>query len=82
MEDNNDGCKCLRRGKKWLDKEICKDLLFKVPPNIESVDTKDYIYKEVTPKSFIMYPSFEDKFPSVTVQFNGGEIGVIEKAEK
>lgn len=58
----------------FFDKEICSGFTFKKPPSIEGKDTRDYEYELVQPKTFIMYPPAQDKFPSVTVQVDDGEV--------
>ena len=57
----------------FFDKNICSGLTFKKPPSIEGKDTRNYEYQLVEPKTFIMYPPLEEKFPSVTIQVEDGE---------
>lgn len=62
----------LEEAKDWLDKEVCKEISLKRPPDSGGVDAEDYNYQLVHPKAFIMYPPLTEKFPSVTVQFGKG----------
>ena len=63
----------LEEVQKFFDENICSGLTFKKPPSVEGKDTRDYEYQLVEPKTFIMYPPLEEKFPSVTIQVEDGE---------
>ena len=56
----------------WLDSEICDNFTFKKEPGKEESIDAGYDYQLVKPKAFTLYPPFDAKFPSVTVQFGNG----------
>lgn len=56
----------------WLENEICEGFTFKKDPGKEEAIDETYNFELVKPKAFILYPPFEEKFPSVTVQFGNG----------
>lgn len=56
----------------WLDVEICENFKFKKDGGKEEAMDSGYNYELVKPKAFILYPPFDEKFPSVTVQFTNG----------
>lgn len=58
--------------KDWLDNEICENFEFKKDPGKEEAIDTGYKYELVKPKVFILYPPFDEKFPSVTIQFGNG----------
>lgn len=56
----------------WLNSEICESFTFKKDPGKEEAIDSGYNFELVKPKAFILYPPFDEKFPSVTVQFGNG----------
>ena len=56
----------------WLENEICENFTFKKDPGKEEAIDAGYEHELVKPKAFILYPPFDEKFPSVTVQFGNG----------
>ena len=56
----------------WLENEICENFTFKKEPEKTQPIDVNYNYKLVKPYAFILYPPFDEKFPSVTVQFGNG----------
>ena len=56
----------------WLDNEICENFTFKKEPEKEAPIDASYNFTLVKPKAFTLYPPFDEKFPSVTVQFGNG----------
>lgn len=56
----------------WLDSEVCENFKFKKDPGKEEATDAGYNYELVKPKAFTLYPPFDEKFPSVTVQFSNG----------
>ncbi len=56
----------------WLENEICENFTFKKDPGKEEAIDASYTHELVTPKAFTLYPPFDEKFPSVTVQFSNG----------
>lgn len=64
--------KTLDEVRTWLENEICENFTFKKDPGKEEPIDASYNYKLVKPKAFTLYPPFDEKFPSVTVQFSNG----------
>lgn len=58
--------------KDWLESEVCKNFKFKKDPGKEEPIDASYKYELVHPKAFSFYPPFDEKFPSITVQFASG----------
>ena len=56
----------------WLENEICENFTFKKDPGKEEPIDTSYKYELVKPKAFTLYPPFDEKFPSITVQFGTG----------
>lgn len=56
----------------WLENEICENFTFKKDPGKEEPIDASYNYELVKPKAFTFYPPFDEKFPSITVQFGTG----------
>jgi hypothetical protein len=56
----------------WLENEICENFSFKKDPDKDEPIDAGYNHKLVKPKAFILYPPFDEKFPSITVQFSNG----------
>ena len=56
----------------WLENEICENFTFKNDPGKERAIDASYDFELVKPKAFTLYPPFDEKFPSVTVQFSNG----------
>ena len=56
----------------WLNSEICANFSFKKDPGKEQPIDASYNYELVKPKAFTLYPPFEEKFPSITIQFGNG----------
>ena len=56
----------------WLEKEVCEAFTFKKDPGKEEAIDASYNYELVKPKAFTLYPPFDEKFPSVIVQFGNG----------
>ena len=56
----------------WLEDEICANFAFKKDPGKEAAIDASYNYELVKPRAFTFYPPFDEKFPSVTVQFGNG----------
>ena len=56
----------------WLEIEICENFSFKKDPVKDEPIDAGYNHKLVKPKAFILYPPFDEKFPSITIQFGNG----------
>ena len=56
----------------WLENEICENFTFKKDSGKEEPIDAGYNYQLVKPKAFTLYPPFDEKFPSVTIQFGNG----------
>ncbi len=70
----------LKEVRTFFNENICSGLTFKRPPDTEGLDAKDYKYELAEPKTYIMYPPAEDKFPSVTIQILDGETNRTDKS--
>lgn len=66
--------KVLEEVKTWLQNEVCNNYTFKKEPDKEEAIDSGYNYELVTPKAFLMYVPFDEKFPSVTIQFSDGNV--------
>jgi hypothetical protein len=64
--------KILNEVRNWLNGEICENFSFKKDPGKDQPIDAGYNYELVKPKAFTLYPPFDEKFPSVTVQFANG----------
>ena len=64
--------KILEEVRNWLDSEICGNFTFKKDPGKDKSIDAGYNHELVKPKAFILYPPFDEKFPSITVQFGNG----------
>lgn len=66
--------KVLDEVKTWFQNEVCNNFTFKKEPNKEEAIDSGYKYELVNPKAFLMYVPFDEKFPSVTIQFSDGSV--------
>ena len=64
----------------WLENEICENFSFKKDPGKENPIDANYNYELVKPYAFLFYPPFDEKFPSVTVQFGNGVQSKLEQS--
>lgn len=64
----------------WLENEICENFTFKKDPGKEEAIDANYVHELVKPKAFILYPPFDEKFPSVTIQFGNGIQSKLEES--
>ena len=72
--------KVLEEVRTWLQNEVCENFTFKKEPAKEEAIDSSYDFELVKPKAFLMYVPFEEKFPSVTIQFSDGNLNKFKES--